>query len=45
MWKCPNCGREFKNTDQSHFCEVKPATIAEYIAAQAEDIQGKENAR
>lgn len=22
MWKCPKCGREFKNTEQDHFCEI-----------------------
>lgn len=32
MWKCPICEREFKNTEQSHFCSVKPKTIDEYIA-------------
>lgn len=37
MWKCPHCGREFKNTDQSHYCTVKPATIDEYIALQSEE--------
>ena len=20
MWKCPKCGREFKNTNQEHYC-------------------------
>ena len=39
MWKCPKCGREFKNANQNHFCGDKPATIDEYIAAQAEDVQ------
>ncbi|MCI5700024.1 MAG: DUF1801 domain-containing protein [Lachnospiraceae bacterium] len=34
MWKCPICGREFKNTGQSHYCSVKPKTIDEYIALQ-----------
>ncbi len=38
MWKCPTCGREFKSMEQAHFC-VKPSTIDEYIAAQAEDVQ------
>ena len=36
MWKCPVCGREFKNTEQSHYCSVKPKTIDEYIAFQDE---------
>ena len=39
MWKCPKCGREFKNTNQNHSCGVKIASIDEYIAAQAEDKQ------
>ena len=38
MWKCPKCGREFKNTEQDHFC-VKPNSIDEYIAAQPEDVR------
>lgn len=38
MWKCPKCGREFKNTEQDHFC-VKPNSIDEYIAAQPEDLR------
>lgn len=39
MWTCPKCGREFKNTNQSHYCGEKPKTIEEYIAVQAEDVQ------
>lgn len=39
MWTCPNCGRSFKNTNQSHFCSKKPATLDEYIAAQPEHAQ------
>lgn len=38
MWRCPKCGREFKNTEQDHFC-VKPNSIDEYIVAQPEDVQ------
>ena len=38
MWKCPECGREFENTEQNHSC-VKQDSIDEYIAAQAEDLQ------
>lgn len=38
MWQCPKCGREFKNTNQDHFC-VKPNSIDEYIEAQPEDVQ------
>ena len=39
MWKCPKCGREFKNTDQSHYCGKPPATVDEYILAQDEQIR------
>lgn len=38
MWKCPTCGREFKNTEQDHSC-VKPNSIDEYIATQPEDVR------
>ena len=38
MWICPKCKREFKNTNQSHFC-VKPETIDQYIAAQTPQVQ------
>ncbi len=38
MWTCPKCGREFKNTEQDHFC-VKPNSIDEYIAAQPEEVR------
>ncbi|MFR5635665.1 MAG: iron chaperone [Mediterraneibacter faecis] len=37
MWKCPNCGREFKNAEQNHYCLIKPKTIDEYIALQADE--------
>jgi len=39
MWKCEKCGREFKNTNQDHYCGDAPATIDEYIAAQPEDVR------
>lgn len=39
MWKCPKCGREFKNMEQDHYCGEPPKTIDAYIASQAEDIQ------
>ena len=39
MWTCPKCGKEFKNTNQNHSCGAKYASIDEYIAAQAEDVQ------
>jgi len=39
MWKCGECGREFKNTNQNHSCGEKPATIDEYIAAQSGEVR------
>jgi uncharacterized protein YdhG (YjbR/CyaY superfamily) len=39
MWKCPKCGREFKNQDQNHFCSEAPNTIDAYIEAQDEEVQ------
>jgi len=39
MWRCPKCGRNFKNTNQSHSCGSKPSTIDEYIYAQPEEIR------
>ncbi len=38
MWKCPECGREFKNENQDHYC-VKVGTIDEYIAAQPREVR------
>ena len=39
MWKCPKCGREFKKTNQDHYCGKAPADIDEYILRQEKDIQ------
>lgn len=39
MWKCPKCGKEFKNINQNHFCGEKPKTIEEYIMRQDEEKQ------
>lgn len=39
MWKCPKCGREFKNRNQDHFCSQPPKTIDAYIAAQPKSVQ------
>lgn len=39
MWKCPKCGKEFKNTNQSHYCGEKPKTIEEYIMRQDSEKQ------
>lgn len=38
MWKCPRCGREFKNQNQEHYC-LKPKNIDEYIAFQDEQAR------
>lgn len=35
MWVCPKCGREFKRTNQGHYCGKAPETVAEYIEAQS----------
>ena len=40
MWKCPKCGRTFKNENQSHYCGKAPETVDEYILAQEEAIRG-----
>lgn len=34
MWTCPKCGREFKKTNQGHYCGQAPVSVDEYIAAQ-----------
>lgn len=39
MWKCPKCGREFKNTGQDHYCGKPPETVDDYIAAQPEELR------
>ena len=41
MWKCPKCGRSFKNENQQHFCGKAPETIDEYIEAQVEGIRNQ----
>ena len=38
MWQCPKCGRNFRSTDQNHFCG-KVETIDQYILEQAEEVQ------
>ena len=38
MWTCPKCGKMLTLEDQQHFC-VKPESIDEYIAQQAESVQ------
>lgn len=39
MWKCPKCGRTFKNENQSHYCGKAPKTVEEYILAQDESVR------
>ena len=39
MWICSKCGREFKKTNQDHFCREKPANIDEYISVQSDDVR------
>lgn len=39
MWKCPKCGRTFKNQNQGHYCGQAPKTIDEYIQMQPEEIR------
>lgn len=39
MWKCTKCDREFKNTNQDHFCGEPSKTIDAYIAAQPENVR------
>ena len=34
MWVCPKCGREFKRTNQGHYCGKAPETVWEYIESQ-----------
>ena len=43
MWTCPNCGREFKRTNQSHFCGSAPETVEAYIATLPEDVRAAMN--
>lgn len=39
MWKCPECGRTFKKSNQGHFCGEAPKTIEEYIQRQPEQMR------
>lgn len=34
MWKCPKCSREFKKTNQGHYCGKAPETVDEYTEQQ-----------
>lgn len=39
MWVCPKCGREFKRTNQGHYCGKAPVTVEEYIELQPAETQ------
>ena len=39
MWKCPKCGRSFKNENQSHYCGRAPESVEEYILAQDVNVR------
>lgn len=39
MWKCPKCGRGFKNTNQDHYCGKAPKKIDEYIETQPGQVR------
>ena len=38
MWRCPKCNREFRNTNQDHYCG-KVETIDQYIAEQVDEVR------
>ena len=38
MWVCSKCGREFKRTNQGHYCGKAPETVLEYIDLQPSEI-------
>ena len=39
MWTCPKCGREFKRTNQGHYCGKAPETVEEYMESQNSEAQ------
>ncbi len=39
MWTCPKCGREFKRSNQGHYCGEAPKTVLEYIGLQPTETQ------
>ena len=41
MWTCPKCGREFKRTNQGHYCGKAPETVDEYTGALAPEAQAR----
>jgi uncharacterized protein YdhG (YjbR/CyaY superfamily) len=40
MWQCQKCNRQFKNTNQDHYCG-KIETIDQYISEQTAEAQVK----
>ena len=38
MWTCPKCDRDFKNTNQNHYCGEKHKSVEDYINAQSKDL-------
>lgn len=41
MWKCPKCGRQFRNENQPHYCGEKPETVEEYIRSFDPEVQSQ----
>ena len=41
MWKCPKCGRTFRNENQHHYCGKAPETVDDYILTQDENVREK----
>ena len=41
MWKCPKCGRSFKNENQSHYSGKAPKTVEEYILMHDDKIRSQ----
>ena len=39
MWTCPKCGREFKRTNQGHYCGKASETVEEYMESQSPEAQ------
>jgi len=39
MWICPKCGREFKRTNQGHYCGRAPGTVDEYLESQPSEAR------
>ena len=39
MWTWPKCGREFKKTNQGHYCGKAPETVSEYIESQSSEAR------